>query len=76
MVVVSVGAIGLVPTLTALNAGKDVILANKESLVVAGKLITETARKNKVQIIPADSEHNAIFNAYMEAIKILSKVLY
>ena len=61
VVVSVVGAIGLLPTLAALNAGKDVVLANKESLVVAGKLITETARKNKVQIIPADSEHNAIF---------------
>ncbi len=56
-----VGAAGLIPTLAALNAGKDVALANKESLVAAGKLVTETARINKAKIIPVDSEHSAIF---------------
>jgi len=56
-----VGAAGLAPTLSALQAGKDVVLANKESLVVGGELVMETARQNGARIIPADSEHNAVF---------------
>ena len=77
VVVVSVvGAIGLLPTLAALNAGKDVVLANKESLVVAGKLITETARKIRYKSYLLTVNITQFFNAYMEAIKILSKVLY
>ncbi len=58
-----VGASGLVPTLSAVKAGKDVALANKESLVVAGELLTKEADKNGVRIIPVDSEHSAIFQA-------------
>jgi 1-deoxy-D-xylulose-5-phosphate reductoisomerase len=61
VVVAVVGAAGLLPTLSALKAGKDVVLANKESLVVAGQVVTETARKYGGRIIPADSEHNAVF---------------
>lgn len=61
VVVAVVGAAGLLPTLSALKAGKDVVLANKESLVVAGEVVTETARKYGSRIIPADSEHNAVF---------------
>ncbi len=61
VIVAVVGAIGLLPTLTALKAGKDVVLANKESLVVGGKIVTETAKEYGAKIIPADSEHNAIF---------------
>jgi len=61
VVVGIVGAAGLLPTLAALRKGKEVVLANKESLVVAGELVTETARKHGGQIIPADSEHNAVF---------------
>ena len=61
VVVAVVGAAGLLPTLSALKAGKDVVLANKESLVVAGEVVTETARKYGGRIIPADSEHNAVF---------------
>ena len=60
VVVAIVGSAGLEPTLAALNAGKDVVLANKESLVVGGKLVTKAARKTGARIIPADSEHNAI----------------
>lgn len=56
----TVGAVGLVPTLRALEAGKTVALANKETLVMAGELMTRTARENKAQILPVDSEHNAI----------------
>jgi 1-deoxy-D-xylulose-5-phosphate reductoisomerase len=56
-----VGYAGLKPTLNAIRAGKDIALANKETLVVAGKLVTELAIKNKVNILPVDSEHSAIF---------------
>lgn len=56
-----VGAVGLKPTITAIEAGKDIALANKETLVVAGDLITRLAQKHGVKIIPVDSEHSAIF---------------
>jgi len=58
-----VGAAGLQSTWAAVNAGKTVALANKESLVVAGALITATARQRGSQLIPVDSEHSAIFQA-------------
>jgi len=56
-----VGAAGLLPTIATLNAGIDLALANKESLVVGGALVTELAKKKGANIIPVDSEHNAIF---------------
>jgi len=56
-----VGFAGLEPTIAAIKAGKDIALANKETLVVAGELITELAQKNNVKILPVDSEHSAIF---------------
>lgn len=55
-----VGAMGLVPTLRAIELGRRVALANKETLVIAGELVTETARKYNSEILPVDSEHNAI----------------
>jgi len=55
-----VGFAGLRPTIKAIEAGKSIALANKETLVVAGELIMELARKNNVKIIPVDSEHSAI----------------
>jgi len=58
-----VGSIGLRPTMAAIQSGKRVALANKETLVVAGRLIMETARSNGVDIMPIDSEHSAIFQA-------------
>ena len=58
-----VGALGLEPTLAAIDAGKDVALANKEVLVVAGELVTRAARDRGVRLLPVDSEHNAIFQA-------------
>jgi len=58
-----VGALGLMPTLAAARAGKDVALANKEVLVVAGELVTRAAREQGVALLPVDSEHNAIFQA-------------
>jgi 1-deoxy-D-xylulose-5-phosphate reductoisomerase len=56
-----VGFAGLEPTIAAIKAGKDIALANKETLVVAGELVTELAKKHKVKILPVDSEHSAIF---------------
>lgn len=56
-----VGFSGLKPTLAAIRAGKQIALANKETLVVAGDLVTRTAREKGVNIYPVDSEHSAIF---------------
>jgi 1-deoxy-D-xylulose-5-phosphate reductoisomerase len=56
----TVGAVGFVPTLRALEAGKRVALANKETLVMAGELMTRAARKSGAEILPVDSEHNAL----------------
>jgi 1-deoxy-D-xylulose-5-phosphate reductoisomerase len=56
-----VGAAGLLPTLAAVRAGKRVLLANKESLVMAGRLFMEEVRQARTEVIPIDSEHNAIF---------------
>lgn len=56
-----VGYSGLIPTYHAVKAGKNIALANKETLVVAGELITKIARDKKVEILPVDSEHSAIF---------------
>lgn len=58
-----VGAAGLVPTLAAVRAGKRVLLANKESLVLAGHLFMEAARESGAQLLPIDSEHNAVFQS-------------
>ncbi|WP_368292695.1 1-deoxy-D-xylulose-5-phosphate reductoisomerase [Dehalobacter sp. TBBPA1] len=55
------GSIGLEPTLAALNAGKNIALANKETLVAAGELVMQTAERNGCSIIPVDSEHSAVF---------------
>ena len=64
MVVTSVvGMIGLRPTLKAIESKKDIALANKETLVVAGELVMEKAKENGVEILPVDSEHSAIFQA-------------
>ena len=56
-----VGYVGLLPTINAIKAKKTIALANKETLVVAGELITKLARENQVAILPVDSEHSAIF---------------
>ena len=56
-----VGYAGLQPTISAIEAGKHIALANKETLVVAGEMIMNLAKKNNVQILPVDSEHSAIF---------------
>lgn len=56
-----VGSAGLLPTLDAIHHGKEIALANKETLVMAGKIVMTAAKTNKVNIIPVDSEHSAIF---------------
>ena len=58
-----VGAAGLLPTIGAIEAGKDIGLANKETLVVAGRLVMQKVRDNRVRLLPIDSEHSAIFQA-------------
>ncbi len=62
-----VGMAGLKPTLDAVNAGKTIALANKETLVAGGHLVTEAAKKNNVSILPVDSEHSAIFQCLLGA---------
>lgn len=56
-----VGMVGLLPTLTAMEAGKNVALANKETLVAGGKLVTDLVKKKSIKLYPIDSEHSAIF---------------
>lgn len=63
LVTAIVGMIGIRPTMEAIRAGKDIALANKETLVTAGYLIMPLARKMNVQILPVDSEHSAVFQA-------------
>ena len=63
LVTAIVGMIGIRPTIAAIEAGKDIALANKETLVTAGQLIMPLAKEHGVQILPVDSEHSAIFQA-------------
>lgn len=62
-----VGMVGLLPTLAAIDAGKDIALANKETLVCAGELVMRAARDKGVRILPVDSEHSAIFQCAQAA---------
>lgn len=64
-----VGAAGLLPTLAAVRAGKQVLLANKESLVTCGRLFMDAVQKSQAQLLPLDSEHNAIFQSLPESIQ-------
>jgi len=64
-----VGAAGLMPTLAAIRAGKSVLLANKEALVTCGRLFMNEVRASKAQLLPVDSEHNAIFQSLPETLK-------
>jgi len=71
-----VGAVGLVPTLEAIKAGKDIALANKEILVIAGDIITRAANRYKVKILPLDSEHSAVFQCLQgEKIEDVRKII-
>ncbi|MBC8342323.1 MAG: 1-deoxy-D-xylulose-5-phosphate reductoisomerase, partial [Proteobacteria bacterium] len=58
-----VGAVGLAPTLAAIRAGRDVALANKEVMVMAGALVLREVKAHDVTLLPVDSEHSAIFQA-------------
>ena len=62
-----VGIAGLKPTLAAIDAGKDIALANKETLVAGGSLVTKRAKARGVRILPVDSEHSAIFQSLLSA---------
>ncbi|MFO7665294.1 MAG: 1-deoxy-D-xylulose-5-phosphate reductoisomerase [Desulfobacterales bacterium] len=61
VIVAMVGSAGLMPTLSAIDAGKNIALANKETLVMAGKIVMKKAAEKNVKILPIDSEHSAIF---------------
>ncbi|HBA63526.1 MAG TPA: 1-deoxy-D-xylulose-5-phosphate reductoisomerase, partial [Lachnospiraceae bacterium] len=63
LVTAIVGMIGIVPTIEAIRAGKDIALANKETLVTAGHLIMPLAKECNIRILPVDSEHSAIFQS-------------
>ncbi|MGL5393158.1 MAG: 1-deoxy-D-xylulose-5-phosphate reductoisomerase [Shewanella sp.] len=64
-----VGAAGLVPTLAAVNAGKRVLLANKEALVMSGELFMDAATRSGATLLPVDSEHNAIFQCLPQEVQ-------
>ena len=76
VVTAMVGYSGLLPTITAIKAGKQIALANKETLVVAGELVTRLAIEHRSEIIPIDSEHSAIFQCLVgEAEDSVEKIL-
>lgn len=71
-----VGYVGLLPTIKAIEAKKHIALANKETLVVAGEIITQLALENRVDILPVDSEHSAIFQCLVgEHINPIEKII-
>ena len=71
-----VGYAGLLPTVAAIRAGKDIALANKETLVVAGELITSLIKQHNVRLLPVDSEHSAIFQCLVgEAQNPIEKII-
>ncbi|MFC2101323.1 1-deoxy-D-xylulose-5-phosphate reductoisomerase, partial [Bacteroidota bacterium] len=65
VLVALVGYSGLLPTISAIKSGKNIALANKETLVIAGDMITNLAKEYKVNIIPVDSEHSAVFQCLL-----------
>ena len=71
-----VGFSGLIPTIEAIKAGKTILLANKETLVVGGEIVSQLAKENNIKILPVDSEHSAIFQCLQgEKHKNMSKIL-
>lgn len=70
-----VGIAGLKPTLSAISCGKRIALANKETLVTAGKIVKDAAKKNGVEILPVDSEHSAIFQSISNQKDFLKKII-
>jgi len=72
-----VGFSGLKPTIKAIESKKRIALANKETLVVAGEIITKLLRENNVELIPVDSEHNAIFQCLVgEKISDINRIIF
>ncbi|OXS78582.1 1-deoxy-D-xylulose-5-phosphate reductoisomerase [Domibacillus enclensis] len=71
-----IGSVGLEPTLKAIEAGKNIAIANKETLVTAGHIVTEAAQKAGVELLPVDSEHSAIFQSLQgEKAKNISRLI-
>ena len=71
-----VGAVGLLPTLTAIRAGKQIALANKETLVMAGELVNREAQEHGVKLLPVDSEHSAVFQCLVgESAESVEKII-
>ena len=70
-----VGVAGLRPTLHAIECGKPIALANKETMVVAGAIVTAKARQHRVPILPVDSEHSAIFQCLVGEVSAVDKIL-
>ncbi|NLB89404.1 MAG: 1-deoxy-D-xylulose-5-phosphate reductoisomerase [Syntrophomonadaceae bacterium] len=68
------GAVGILPTLSAIKAKKRIALANKETLVAAGDIVMEEVRKNQVELIPVDSEHSAVFQCLLGEEKYLENI--
>lgn len=75
VVTAMVGAIGLVPTVEAIKAGKDIALANKETLVAGGSIVMPLAKEKGVKILPVDSEHSAIFQCIANSHVAPSRIL-
>lgn len=69
------GSIGIMPTLCAIDAGADIALANKETMVCAGEIVNSRAKGKKVKIIPVDSEHGAIFQCIKDEKKSVKKII-
>lgn len=70
-----VGIAGLKPTMSAISSGKRIALANKETLVTAGRLVKAAAKENNVEILPVDSEHSAIFQSISNQKQFLNKII-
>jgi 1-deoxy-D-xylulose-5-phosphate reductoisomerase len=77
MVNAIVGMVGLAPTLEAINSGKDIAFANKETLVAGGELVMNAVKEHNVKLLPVDSEHSAIFQCLQAAppSKVIKKIL-
>ena len=75
LVTAIVGMIGIRPTIAAIEAGKTIALANKETLVTAGHIIMPLAKKHNVSILPVDSEHSAIFQSISNQREFLNKII-
>jgi 1-deoxy-D-xylulose-5-phosphate reductoisomerase len=75
VVVATAGKAGLLPSLSAIESGKNIAIANKEVLVMAGHIVMEAAKKNNVAILPVDSEHSAIWQCVRGEEKFVSRIM-